>query len=307
MSTEQRSILITGCSSGFGKLTAQALATHGDRVFASMRDPKGKNAGAANELTTWAEQGSHALEVLELDVTNAASVTSAVEHVEARAGALDVLVNNAGVAGLGLLECYRTEQLQRLFDVNVFGVQRMCRAVLPRMRARGRGQLVFVSSAFGRVVMPCLGAYISSKFALEALAESYAYELAPSGIDVTIVEPGTFPTAIGDNMAGWSPDDADRAPGYGRAAELPGHMLQGIVAILSNPSPPDPHDVSNAIVDAVTSPATERPRRIVVDELSGQGVEAINATSSQIQTAALEGAGLGWLLPNSKPSNEGSS
>lgn len=299
MPKEQQSVLITGCSSGFGRLTAQALATRGFRVFASMRAVAGNNEGAAQELRAWATQGSLALEVLELDVTDPDSIARSVAHVHEQVGGLDVLVNNAGVAGLGLLECYPAEQLQRLFDVNIFGVQRMCRAVLPGMRARGRGQIVFVSSTFGRVLLPSVGAYVASKFALEAMAEAYAYELAAVGIDVTIVEPGTYPTSIGDNMGGWSPEDPARAEGYGRAAELPGHMQQGIMAALSSTPAPDPRDVSNAILDAVTSPATERPRRVVVDNLSPQGAEAINATTAQVQAATLTGAGLAWLLPAS--------
>ncbi|MCA9719022.1 MAG: SDR family oxidoreductase [Myxococcales bacterium] len=295
---KQKSVLITGCSTGFGRLTAQALATAGHRVFATMRAPGGKNAEHAASLTSWAEREGLALEVLALDVTSEASIAAAVARVEESAGGVDVVVNNAGVAGLGLTESYTTGQLRQLFEVNVFGVQSVCRAVLPGMRARGSGLLVFISSGLGRIVMPCMGVYVASKFALEALAETYAYELKPVGVDVTIIQPGTYPTGIGANMASWAPAEPERAGGYGAASELPAQLQQGIMSVLATDNPPDPTDVSSAILDVVARDAGARPRRVVVDKLTGGAVEALNQAAATVQGQVFSAMGLGALLPD---------
>ncbi len=289
-----RRVLITGCSTGFGRLAAEALAEAGCRVFASMRGPDGKNAEAAQSLREWAEARGKQVEIVALDVTDDASVHAAVERVTALAGGVDVVVNNAGVAGMGLAETYTVEQMRRLFEVNVFGVHRVCRAVLPGMRARGGGHLIFISSGLGRVVVPCLGVYGASKFALEALAETYAYELEALGIGVTVIQPGTYPTGIGANMQAWLPADAARAEGYGPAASLPESMQQGVMSVLSSDNPPDPRDVSTAILEAVMGERGATPTRVVVDKLTGQGVEAINGVAATIQGHMLDSFGLPW-------------
>ncbi|MCA9691089.1 MAG: SDR family oxidoreductase [Nannocystaceae bacterium] len=295
--SDSSNVIITGCSSGFGLIFAKTLAGAGHRVFATMRDVAGKNAAVAAELTAWAEAEGRALSVLELDVTDDASVAAAIGAALEQAGAIDVLVNNAGVAGLGLLEGYTPDMLRRLFEVNVFGAHRVCRAVLPSMRARGRGLLAFVSSSMGRVVVPCVGAYAATKFALECLAETYAYELAPIGVEVSILEPGTHPTAIGANMAAWSPDDPERlAQDYGRGSELPGRIGGNIVAVLSAETPPDSQRVGDALLQVVSAPEGRRPRRVVIDELGGQGVEAINQAATAVQGLTITSLGLGDIL-----------
>ena len=170
MSNTGAVVLITGASSGFGRLIAETLARKQYRVFATMRDIEGRNAAAARELRALAESESLHLDVCELDVTDEGSVERAVAVVIGQAGGIDVLVNNAAYGVLGLTESFTTEQAQRVFDTNFLGIVRTNRAVLPHMRRKGSGLLLYVSSGAGRIVIPCMGLYTASKFALEAFA-----------------------------------------------------------------------------------------------------------------------------------------
>jgi NAD(P)-dependent dehydrogenase (short-subunit alcohol dehydrogenase family) len=192
--TPQQVVLITGCSSGIGREAARRFAAAGFRVYASMRRPQ-----QADELRAEAASRGWALSTPALDVTSDDSVNAAVSALLAEtAGRLDVLVNNAGYYLLGPLEETGPDELRALFETNVIGVQRVTRAVLPAMRARGAGAIVNISSVAGRVAVPIAGAYHSSKWALEALSETLRYELRPFGIRVAIVEPGPFQTALHD-------------------------------------------------------------------------------------------------------------
>jgi NAD(P)-dependent dehydrogenase (short-subunit alcohol dehydrogenase family) len=191
---DQKVVLITGCSSGIGREAARRFAAEGFRVYASLRRPE---QGA--ELLAEAASRGWALATPALDVASDASVAAAVSALLAETeGRLDVLVNNAGYYVLGPLEETRPDELRALYETNVVGVHRLTRAVLPAMRARGDGAIVNISSVSGRVAVPVAGAYHSSKWALEALCETWRYELAPFGIRVTIVEPGPFKTALHD-------------------------------------------------------------------------------------------------------------
>jgi NAD(P)-dependent dehydrogenase (short-subunit alcohol dehydrogenase family) len=185
-------VLITGSSTGFGRLFAVTLARNGHTVFATMRDPGGRNAKNASEIRALAEKDALPIHVLELDVTDDASVERAVNAAIAKAGRIDVAINNAGYYLSGLEEAVTTEQAQRLMDTNFIGPVRVNRAVLPHMRRQRSGVLIHVSSGAGRVVLPSVGFYCASKFALEALAEAYSYELAAQGIESVIVEPGQY-------------------------------------------------------------------------------------------------------------------
>lgn len=202
-----------------------------------MRDPGGRNADVSAELRAVGVAEGLMLEVVELDVTDEASIAAAVQEIEARAGGIDVVVNNAGLAAAGLLETFTADDARRLFDVNVMGPLRVNRAVLPSMRARGAGMLVYLSSTDGRELMPFLALYCSSKFALEALAEGLAYEVGPLGIDTVIVQPGTFPTtSILKNLVVASAPE--RAAGYGAVAELPGQVFAGLGELVSSGNAP---------------------------------------------------------------------
>src|ERR1700687_238587 len=215
-------VLITGASSGFGRLTAEKLARKHYQIFATMRDIEGGSAKAARELREWASQESVNLTVIELDVTNDGSVERAVAAAIGQAGRIDVLVNNAAYGVLGIAESFTTEQARRSFDTNFLGIVRMNRAVLPHMRQKGSGLLMYVSSGAGRIVLPCMGLYTASKFALEAFAETYRYELASQGIDSVIVQPGAYPTGILGRLEEGA--DGSRAATYGAVNEIPGKI-----------------------------------------------------------------------------------
>jgi len=286
-------ILVTGSNSGFGRLTVLALARRNHTVFATMREPAGKNRGAADELRRTAETEKLALHVLELDVTDDASVDKAVAAAIATAGHLDAVVNNAGYGIAGLSETVTPDQFLRELDTNVVGMQRVNRAVLPGMRARKAGLVVHVSSGLGRILLPFVGPYAATKWAVEALAEVYRYELKPTGVEATIVQPGAFPTNFGAAMVPGA--DQERAAGYGPLADGMKLFSQQIQSMFAVPNPPDPQEVADAIVDLVETPAGKRPARVVVDRLNGRGAEALNSAHAEVQRALLGGMGMPML------------
>jgi NAD(P)-dependent dehydrogenase (short-subunit alcohol dehydrogenase family) len=281
---EQRTALVTGAASGFGRLTAQTLAADGWRVYATLRDPGGRNAKAAGDLR------AAGLSVLDLDVTSDASVDAAARTVLGEAGALDVRVNNAGVAYFGILEAYTPAAVERQFATNVFGPLRVNRAFLPSMRERGRGLIVYVSSVVGRFVVPFGAVYGASKWALEALAESSSYELAPFGIDVAIVEPGAYPTEIVTSLQ--IADDAARVVAYGDLATYAYKVAAGIAESAQGR---DPQEVADAILRLAKAPSGQRPLRTVLG--GNAAIEAINAATAPVQREAIKRMGLETLLP----------
>src|SRR5215470_9163949 len=204
MTSMQRIVLVTGASSGFGRDTAETLAAAGHTVFAGVREPGGRNRGVTRALRT------QSIEVVDLDVTSDAGVDAAVAALLATSGGrLDVVVNNAGIASAGVSESFTTEQLRALFEVNLFGVQRVLRATLPTLRAGRDGLIVNIGSILGRVTLPFFGLYGASKFALEALTDSYRYELSQIGVDVVLVQPSAYPTDMYARIQ--QPADASRA------------------------------------------------------------------------------------------------
>jgi NAD(P)-dependent dehydrogenase (short-subunit alcohol dehydrogenase family) len=277
-------VLITGASSGFGRLTAETLARKHYQVFATMRDIEGRNANAARELREWASRESLPLTVIQLDVTDDGSVERAVAAAIGQAGQIDVLVNNAAYGVLGITESFTTEQARRAFDTNFLGIVRMNRAVLPHMRQKGRGLLLYVSSGAGRVVIPCMGLYTASKFALEAFAETYRYELASQGIDSVIVQPGAYPTGILGRLE--EGVDGSRAATYGAVNEIPQK-----VSALVGASKANPQEIADAILQIIETPAGQREFRHRVGSGAG-GVQAINANCEQVQQQVLEAFGV---------------
>ena len=279
-----RSVLITGASSGFGRLSALHLARSGATVVASMRNlDKGRRPDAV-ELLDIASGEKLKLTVAEIDVTAEAQIAAGVAQAEAAAGgALDVLLNNAGIGIAGPVELHDHAQAMRQFDVNLFGYHRMARAVLPKMRAKGQGLLVQVSSQLGRIVLPNIGMYCATKHALEAMFEAMAYELAPFGVDVTIVQPGGYPTKIWDNGARYMNDllaGADDA----RKAAYAGHLelAQGFFGGGST----DPMDVPRAIAEIIAMPPGKRPLRRPVHP-NTQATDALNAAHAEVQATVM--------------------
>src|ERR1700743_1245324 len=173
-----KTILITGTSSGFGRDTAETLAREGYRVFAAMRDIAGRNRSHAGALR------SQKIGVVELDVTDDGSVDPAIASILAETGKIDVLVNNAGIAAVGVTEAFTADQAKAIFDTNVIGLLRVTRAVLPSMRRAREGLIINMGSVLGRVTFPFVGIYGASKMAVEALTDSIRLEVSHVAVEV---------------------------------------------------------------------------------------------------------------------------
>jgi NAD(P)-dependent dehydrogenase (short-subunit alcohol dehydrogenase family) len=209
-----RTIVITGCSTGFGYDAALRFARRGDRVYATMRGVDGKNQGPAGELRRAAADEGIDIRVLEMDVTSEASVQAAADSVLSESGAPYALINNAGQMYMGFTEAFTADELARQLDVNVVGIHRVNRAFLPAIRAAGDGLIINVSSVAGRFGAPLFGVYHASKWAVEGYSLGFRTELASSGVDVVVVEPGPFATELFPRTP--QPADVD-----GRAATYP--------------------------------------------------------------------------------------
>ena len=277
-------VLITGSSTGFGRLFTETLARKGHTVFATMRDLGGRNAKNVSEIRALAEKESLPIHVLELDVTNDASVERAVNAAIAKASRIDVAINNAGYYLSGLEEAVTTEQAQRLMDTNFLGPVRVNRAVLPHMRRQRSGVLMHISSGAGRVVLPSAGFYCASKFALEALAEAYSYELAAQGIESVIVEPGQYETPVFGNTVRAA--DEARTNTYGAAKEIPAKVNAALSSTAGNAQ-----EVADAVLRIIETPAGERQLRYFVSP-QDFGLNEINALSKQVQAKVIEAFGL---------------
>lgn len=294
-SPEPRRVLVTGTSSGFGHLAARALALAGHAVFAAMRDPDGRNAPARDALRELAAARALALEVVPLDVTADASVDDCAARV-ARAGGVDALVHNAGVAAAGITESFSAEATRAVFEVNVFGPQRVMRAFMPQLRAAGGGRVVWVTSTDAREVMPFLGVYDASKAAQEALAEAWRYELHALGVSTVIVQPGTFPsTAILDKLV--AADDPGRAAAYGALGVVPEAIVASLRDVVARGEAPDPQRVADLIVAAL---APDAPPRMTLDPSGFDGAARVNAVCDEVQRDLLTRVGLGHLLPQGR-------
>lgn len=287
---DQKVIVVTGAASGLGKLTARTLAERGHTVYATMRNVEGANREAREELLSGGKQSGDELRVVEIDVTDEESVDRGTDTILDEAGRIDVVVNNAGVMNVGVSEAYTIDAVRRQFDVNFYGIVRINRAVLPHMRERRSGLLVQLSSLAGRVVFPFFGIYCASKFAVEALAESYRYELSSFGVDSVIVEPGPFWTKLIDKSPG--ADDLERLQSYGSVALTPTEMLRSFTESLTSDGAPDPILVAGAIRDLIEMRG-KRPLRTVVG--LDYGVSDLNRAVEPVQRGLLDGLGMGGV------------
>lgn len=280
-----KSVLITGTSSGFGRLAALHFARSGASVIASMRNFNGGKRPEAQELLDTASAEKLKLSVIEIDVTRDDQVAAGAAKAEKIAGgALDALVNNAGVGIAGPIELHDHAAAMRQFNTNLFGYHRMARAVLPKMRERRQGLLVQISSQLGRVILPNIGMYCATKYAVEAMFEAMAYELAPLGVDVTIVQPGGYPTKIWANGERYFAEMMESADAERKAA-FAGHieMAQGF---FNGGGSTDPMDVPRAIAEIITLPPGKRPLRRPVHP-NTQATDTLNAAHAQVQAAVL--------------------
>ncbi len=277
-------VLITGSSTGFGRLMSETLARHGHTVFATMRDTAGRNATNAAEIREFAKKESLPLHVLELDVTDDVSVEQAVRSAVEQAGRIDVAINNAGYGISGLMEATTTEQAQRIMNTNFFGCVRVNRAVLPYMRRQRSGLLLHISSGAGRLVIPGFGFYCATKFGMEGLGEGYHYELAGQGIESSIVQPGAYQTAVFGNFV--IAADKARTDTYGAANQIADKVGVALTSTAGNAQ-----EVADAVLRIVETPAGQRQLRYRVSPAS-IGVDEINVLCAGVQTRMLEAFGL---------------
>jgi NAD(P)-dependent dehydrogenase (short-subunit alcohol dehydrogenase family) len=284
-----KKILITGASGGFGVLTVEKLLSKGHKVAAGMRDIAGRNKHNADKLS---DLGAV---IVELDVINDDSVTNGVQAAIAKLGGLDVLMNNAGIGSAGMLEFFTTDDFKRLYEVNVFGVQRMNRAVIPHFRDQKSGLIVYTSSLLGRIALPFYGLYQSSKWALEAMAENYRVELSTFGIENCIVEPGGYPTAFAENLM--FPSDASQAVNYGGFIHAPQKMGENFHNVLMNNPQQNPQRVADAFADLLDIPVGQKPFRTTVDFIGmGDHVQKYNEHLAQVTTGLYTNFGIVGML-----------
>lgn len=286
-----RTIVITGCSSGFGHGLALKLARRGDRVYATMRAPDGRNADVAQTLSDLARTESLDLRILDLDVTSDSSVDAAAAAVHAESGAADAVINNAGQMFGGITEAFTAAEFAQQLDINVVGVHRVHRAFLPAMRQAGSGLVINLSSTAGRCAVPFFGVYHASKWGVEGYTQSLRGELASSGVDVVIVEPGPFTTSLFPN--GPRPENADgRAVTYPTAvhAALEG-MGSAFDGLFADPdTPTDPALVVDAIADLIAMEPGTRPFRTCIGV--DFGVRDRSAVLEPLDSGLLEALGM---------------
>jgi NAD(P)-dependent dehydrogenase (short-subunit alcohol dehydrogenase family) len=259
-------ILITGASSGFGKAAAQTLAKGGHTVVATMRGTDGKNKASADELA-----GTDNIHVVDIDVTSDDSVNKGIAQAIEKAGGLDVVVNNAGIAGMGVSESFTVDDVKSIFDVNTFGPVRVANAVLPHFREKKAGLIVNIATIVAQFPFPYMGAYCASKAALEVLSDDYAATASSVGVETVVLEPGAYPTEIYGKMV--APSKGDLTASYPGAGETMEGMGKGFATLFENLKP-NPQDVVDGLVKLIETPAGKRPARTVVDGLSGKVVEA---------------------------------
>ncbi|WP_231566744.1 SDR family NAD(P)-dependent oxidoreductase [Erwinia sp. 9145] len=248
------------------------------------------------DITRWATDHAVDLRTVELDVQSETSIAAAITNIVNENGCLDVVVHNAGHMAFGPAEAFTPEQFAQLYDINVLGAQRVNRAALPVMRRQAQGLLVWVGSTSHRGgTPPLLAPYFAAKAAMDALAVSYAAELAPWGIETSIVVPGAFTGGTNHFLHAGEPADTARQGEYdtGPTAGLPDDVLKNLAAC--EPPDADPASVARAIVDVVDTPFGHRPFRVHIDP-SDDGCAVVNAVADRIRAEFLRRIHMGDLL-----------
>jgi NAD(P)-dependent dehydrogenase (short-subunit alcohol dehydrogenase family) len=264
-------ILITGTSSGFGRLTATTLAADGHCVVAAMRDSKGRNAVAAQDLSQVDN-----LEVVDMDVTSDQSVKNAVDNVVKRYGKIDVLVNNAAITGFGVAEAHSLDTYRAMFETNFYGVLRTYFAVLPVMRAAKCGLIINLSTGASGFSLPYMVPYLASKFAMETMVEGIDSELRDFGVESVSVPCGVYPTGMADK-GGYSADKPEITAAYPDA----GKRMTGLATALFGKMKEfnmDPQTIADGIKKLVDMQKGSRPLRYPLDAIAeGTDEEFISA------------------------------
>ncbi|UOQ69277.1 SDR family oxidoreductase [Hymenobacter volaticus] len=283
-----KNILITGTSSGFGKLMVLSLSEQGHSVIAAMRNTTSKNAAVAQELAALPN-----VEVVEMDITRDESVQQAVTSTLEKYGHLDVLVNNAGITGFGLLEATSIAQMKNLFEVNLFGVVRAYQAVLPSMRAHKSGLIINISSGFGVVATPFVVPYQMTKFGLEALTEGIRHEVKGYGIETVSVLPGPFPTEIGAKAASYGPDRPEVVAAYGPAMQTALEQFGGIMEGKITEYRMDAQEVADAVSRLIAMKDGTRPFQTTVNRMTADLEQEYADSKNPFKTIWMERMGWG--------------
>jgi len=275
-----KDILITGSSTGFGHEAARRFARDGHRVWATMRSPDDRPEARA--LKDFAAEHGVDVNVLEMDVTSDASVSVAVDSIPS----VDVLINNAGVGYGGAVESFTSQEILDQLDLNIVGTARVAQAVLPMMRENGQGLIIQVSSTAGRAAFPGFGVYHASKWGLEGMSEALRYEVAPLGIDVTIVEPGPFNTNFFDNLVTGSRQE-ETAEAYAHV----GGFFEGFRGMVAEAFENEPEATSPSVVvdifeELIAMPQGTRPVRTIAG--LDFGLQAVNDATEPIRLGTLE-------------------
>jgi NAD(P)-dependent dehydrogenase (short-subunit alcohol dehydrogenase family) len=289
-------ILITGASSGFGRLTAEALAKAGHTVYASMRDTVGRNAREVGKIAAFSKENRVDLRTVELDVLSQDSVDAAVGKVIGESGRIDVLIHNAGHMVFGPAEAFTPEQLAQLYDVNVLSTQRVNRAALPHLRGQKQGLVVWVSSSSSAGgTPPYLAPYFAAKAAMDAIAVVYARELSRWGIETSIIVPGAFTGGTNHFAHSGRPADEARVAEYeaGPYAGFGEQVQKAFAAIV--PPDADACAVARAIVGVVDAPFGKRPFRVHIDP-SEDGANVGFTVLDRLRSEMLHRVGLSDLL-----------
>ncbi len=280
-----KTVLITGCSSGFGYSAAKYLAEKGFNVIASMRNVDGKNAKPATELKDFGSSKGYKLDVVEIDVTSDDSVNAAA----AKLPTVDVLINNAGLGYGGAMEAFSSESVLAQLDLNIVGTVRVAQAVLPGMRAQKSGLIIQLSSGAGRGAFPGFSIYCASKWGLEGLSEAMRYELAPLGIDVSVVEPGPFETNFFGNVVPAKNEEVAKA--YQHVNEYSEGFGQNVMSLFADDNAPtDPMIIVRIFEDLINAAPGTRPLRTIGG--LDFGLQALNDAVEPIRKGINEGMGI---------------
>ena len=289
-------IVVTGASSGFGRLSANALARAGHVVYASMRGTTGRNAAEVVDVQKFAKDNGVDLRAIELDVGSQESVDAAIANIVAEQRRLDVVIHNAGHMVFGPAEAFTPEQLAELYDINVLSTQRVNRAALPHLRKQGKGLLVWVSSSSSAGgTPPYLAPYFAAKAGMDAMAVVYARELTRWGIETSIIVPGAFTGGTNHFAHSGSPVDRARVAEYeaGPYAGFGEQIQKAFAAIV--PPEADASSVADAIVRVVDTPFGKRPFRVHIDPTE-DGADVAFAVIDRVRKEMLHRVGFSDLL-----------
>lgn len=258
-------VLITGAATGIGRVTAETLVAAGHTVYASMRSVTGPSADAAAEMLASARSQPGELRVVELDVTSQESADAAVSRVVAEAAGIDVVVQNAGHLSVGYVEAFTAEDIAHLFDINAIGAHRVNRAVLPHMRERRAGTLLYVGSTILVTTPPFLGPYVASKAAFDALAVVTSYEASQFGIETSIVMPGAITQGTNHFPGAGRASDHDVTAQYAALDPMVARTTEAHDSLFEPGEHGDPRQVADEIARVLALPVGRRPFRVVVD------------------------------------------